>query len=172
MSDVSRRLASMLGRGVVEAVDAARKLQALQIKLLQGELKDRVEHFEPFGLTAHALPGAEHLTVFLDGDRSHGVTLAVCDRRYRVQGLPAGGVALYDADGSKVVLSADGLITLTAATKVVIDAPLLHVQGDILADGDVSDQGGDASMSGMRSVYNGHTHPVSGGSTNVPNQQQ
>lgn len=170
--------ASMLVRGAVAAVNAGRKLQALQLRLLAGEVKDGVEHFEPFGFTSHPKPGAEHLTVFLDGDRSHGITVVVTDRRYRLQGLPEGGVALYDSEGTSFVLSADGEAKLTAAVKVQIDSPMvditgsLHVGQHIVAEGDVADQGG-TTMAGMRAIYDGHDHDLPGGGVTLePNQLQ
>jgi len=69
-----------------------------------------VEHFEPFGFTSKPLPGAEHITLFLDGDRSHGVTIVVADRRYRLTDLADGESALHDAYGNKVHLKKDGTI--------------------------------------------------------------
>lgn len=179
MGEQAKRLASMLGRGVVLAVNAARKLQSLQLRLLADESKDAVEHFEPYGFTSHPLPGAEHVTLFLDGDRSHGVTVVVSDRRYRLTGLPAGGVALFDSADSSVVFSADGKVKLTASLLVEIDAPMveithsLHVGEHIVADGDISDQGGGKSMADSRSIYNDHDHPLPGGATSDdPNQKQ
>ena len=169
---------NMFVRGVVSAVNSLGKLQLLQLRLLWRETKDNVEHFEPFGFTSHPLPGAEHVTVFMDGDRSHGITLVVTDRRYRLQGLPAGGVALYDSAGACVVLSADHRIKVKADTKVLIDSPDVEITGslkvgqNIVADGDISDHT-NKKMSTMRQIYDGHTHPIpGGGATNAPNQQQ
>ena len=178
MSEISRRLGNLLGRGVVSLVNSAGKLQALQLRLLSGEVKDRVEHFEPYGFTSHPLPGAEHLTVFLDGDRSHGITVVVADRRYRLMGLPAGGVALFDSADSSFVLSADGKVKVTASIKVEIESPLttvssdLHVAGDVIAQGDVIDNGS-KSAAAMRGVFNDHDHDQDGGGiTDKPNQNQ
>lgn len=171
-------VANLVGRGVVALANAAGKLQRLQLRLLDGDVKDNVEHFEPYGYTAKPLPGAEHVTLFLDGDRSFGITVVVADRRYRVKDLPDGGVALFDSAGSRIVLSADGRITVTAAAKVVIDSPVVEITGDlmvaqnIVAQGDISDQG-DKSMASMREVYDGHDHDLpGGGTTSEPNQLQ
>lgn len=165
---------SLIARGVVAAVHAAGRMQRLQLRLLAGEVKDEVEHLEPYGYTSHALPGAEHLTLFLDGDRSHGVAIVVADRRYRLQALPAGGVALYDNAGSSFVLNADGTVKTTAVTKVTIDCPLVEATGDlkvggnILADGEVADRGGAKTMADMRDAYNAHQgHNLPGTTPNV-----
>ena len=68
-----RRIGNMLSRGTVAAVNAASKMQGLQLRLLADEVKDSVEHFEPYGFTSHPNGGAEAVAVFLDGDRSHGI---------------------------------------------------------------------------------------------------
>lgn len=107
--DMRRQLGMMLARGSVTIVNAATKMQRLGLRLLAGEVKANVEHFEPYGFTSHAKPGSEHLTVFLDGDRSHGITVVVADRRYRLAGLAEGEVALHDDQGQKVVLMRDGI---------------------------------------------------------------
>ncbi|MBC7213051.1 MAG: phage baseplate assembly protein, partial [Pseudomonas sp.] len=84
---------NFLARGVVALVDAGRKLQGLQMRLTADEVKDGMEHFEPYGFTSNPLPGAEALAAFLGGDRSHGVVVCVADRRFRLQALKSGEVA-------------------------------------------------------------------------------
>lgn len=171
----ARRLGNLLARGVVSAVNAAAKMQTVQVKLLAGEIKDRVEHVEPYGYTAHPLPGAEAVAAFFDGDRSHGVVIVVADRRYRLVGLAPGEVALYDDQGQKVHLTRAGIvvdgagkpITLTNTTKVRMEAPLLEVTGEVKDRCDSSGK----TMAEMRDIYNSHTHPGdSGGTTGTPSQ--
>ncbi len=95
-------------------VNSGTKMQTLQLSLLHNEVKQGVEHFESYGFTSHPLPGAEAITLFLNGDRSHGVTVVVADRRYRLQGLIAGEMAIHDDQGQKVHLLRD---------KVLIETP-------------------------------------------------
>lgn len=114
MAPYVRRLSNLLARGKVLAVNAASKMQTLQLGLLAGERKDGVEHFEPYGFTSCPLPGAEHVTVFMDGDRSHGITIVVADRRYRLIGLQPGEAALHDDQGQKVHLTRNGIEIVTA----------------------------------------------------------
>lgn len=160
ITPLARRVGNMLARGVVTGVEVDGNQQVLQLRLLAGEARDRVEHFEPFGFTSHPKAGAEHLTAFLDGDRNHGIVLVVNDRRYRLSGLPEGGVALYDAHGSSIALNADGTITQTAA--VIYVTGELHVAqnivsgGDVIAAGNVADQGGAHSLKQVRDAHNGH----------------
>lgn len=181
-----RRLSNMVARGSVSLVNAATKMQSLQLRLLAGESKDDVEHFEPYGLTSHPQPGAECVALFLDGDRSHGVVVCVADRRYRVKGLASGevilhddqgqsvylmrgGIKLTDKAGSTVVMQGDGSGSMTFAAGLTINANskivgTLEVTQDITSDAsitaaqDVGDQGGTKTMAGMRSVFDAHTH--------------
>lgn len=182
----ARRLSNMVARGTVSLVNAATKMQSLQLRLLAGESKDDVEHFEPYGLTSHPQPGAECVALFLDGDRSHGVVVCVADRRYRVKGLASGevilhddqgqsvylmrsGIKLTDKAGSTVVMQGDGSGSMTFAAGLTINANskivgTLEVTQNITSDAsitaaqDVGDQGGTKTMAGMRSVFDAHTH--------------
>lgn len=179
------RLKNMLARGVVSLVDPGRMMQALQVRLTAGEVKDSMEHFEPYGYTAHPLAGAEALAAFLGGDRSHGVVVCVADRRYRPKGLQAGEVCLYTHEGDEIRFKNGRIIGVTAgarlevtapevvvsaSVKVTLDTPLVHATKDIKAEGHISDRWG--SMQGMRDRFNEHDHPGdSGGTTGRPNQQ-
>lgn len=181
-----RRLSNMVSRGTVSLVNAGTKMQSLQLRLLAGESKADVEHFEPYGFTSHPQSGAECVALFLDGDRSHGVVLCVADRRYRVKGLESGevilhddqgqsvylmrsGIKLTDKAGSTVVMQGDGSGAMTFAAGLTINANskvvgTLEVTQDITCDAsitaaqDVGDQGGAKTMAGMRSVFDAHTH--------------
>lgn len=168
------RLSTLISRGTVALVNAAAKLQSLQLRLLAGEVKTGMEHFESYGITAKPHPGAEAIAAFLGGDRSHGVVLAVADRRYRVQGLADGEVCVYDDLGHRVHLSRAGIVIHGAGHPVVItDTAKLRVEADIEATGQIKDlcDGAGLTMAGMRGTYNGHTHPGdSGGTTGSPNQ--
>lgn len=137
------RLKQMIARGVVAMVDSARKLQTLQLRLTADEVKDGVEHFEPYGYTSCPLPGAEHLTVFPGGDRSHGITLVVADRRYRLPNLKGGEVALYTDEGDFIHLKRGRIIdietetlNIKAAQGVHFDTPTITQTGSIESVGD------------------------------------
>ncbi|MBK3431399.1 phage baseplate assembly protein [Pseudomonas fluorescens] len=133
----------MLVRGTVVLVDSARKLQALQMRLTAGEVKDSLEHFEPYGFTSNPLAGAEGIAAFLGGDRSHGVLLVVADRRYRIQQLNPGEVAIYTDEGDKVHFKRGRIIdietetlNIRAGTAVNIETPVINQTGQIISDGD------------------------------------
>ena len=136
-------LANILARGVVALGNSASKLQSLQLRLLAGEVKDNVEHLEPYGFTACPLAGSEALAGFIGGDRSHGVVIVVADRRFRLQGLEPGEVALYTDEGDKFHFKRGRVIDLETVTlnvkasdSVNFDTPLIRATGRIESAGD------------------------------------
>ena len=172
-SRAAARIKNMIARAVITAVNDAAKMQTVQISLLADEVKGGVERFQQYGFTGVPREGAEALALFLGGSRSHGIVIAVDDRRYRLKGLEKGEVALYDDLGQKVHLTRDGIeivapiVTVKAENGMRVEAPQLACTGDIVdrCDGD------GVSMSSMRETYNGHNHPGdSGGNTGTPNQ--
>lgn len=136
-------LANVLARGVVALANSASKLQSLQLRLLAGEVKDGVEHLEPYGFTSCPKSGAEALAGFIGGDRSHGVVIMVSDRRFRLQGLKPGEVALYTDEGDRLhfkrgrVLDIETVtLNVKASESVNFDTPLIKTTGRIESDGD------------------------------------
>lgn len=130
LAPLARGLSNMLARGTVVLAKSATKMQTLQVKLLSGEVKDGIEHFEAYGLTARPKSGAEHITLFMGGDRSHGITIMVADRRHRPTGLEEGEVVLYDDLGHKVHLTRTGIVINGGGHVVnVVNAPDMVVDG-------------------------------------------
>jgi len=116
------RINNMLARGKLSSVKADAKMQVLQLQLLDGEVKDRLEHFEPYGFSSHPNPGsAEAAVMFLDGDRSHGVVLVVADRKYRMKGMKQGEVSIKDDLGQTVHLTRDGIVVKGAGLPMTFE---------------------------------------------------
>lgn len=129
LAPMARRFQNFLARGTVARVDATKRMQALQVNLLADETLDGIEHFEPYGLTSHPHPGAEVLALSVDGDRSHTVVIVAADRRYRIEQLEAGEVALHDDGSSSIVLRRGGIIEISAATEIRLVSPKLTHNG-------------------------------------------
>lgn len=178
--DTLHRIRMMVARGTLAGVNAALKLQGLDIRLMADEAKAGVEHFEPYGFTAHPHVGAEVLAVFLGGLREHGIVVQVADRRYRIQGLEAGEVAIYsdeDRDGGhRVHLKRGRLVevrcrrlVIRADEAVEIETPDMKVTGALT---DMTGSGNTRAVHEMRDVYDTHTHTGdSGGTTSPPAQK-
>jgi phage baseplate assembly protein V len=137
------KLMNVLTRGVVALANSASKLQTLQMRLTAGEVKDGMEHLEPYGFTSCPHAGAEALAGFMGGDRSHGVVIVVSDRRYRIQELEPGEVAIYTDEGDKVhfkrgrVIAVEtGTLNITATDSVNFNTPKITQTGQIISQGD------------------------------------
>lgn len=177
-----RELMNTLVRGVVNLVNPAGAIQALQMTLTADEVKDGLEHFEPYGYTSNPHPGAEGLTAFIGGDRSHGVVICISDRRFRLTGLQDGEVALYTDEGDFIHFKRDRVIelqtlnlrinaaesvaiqtaqlTVNASAGVAFDTPLISTTGRIESTGDQVAAG----VSQVRHVHEGSDKkPVPGG---------
>jgi phage baseplate assembly protein V len=126
---LARRIAMMIARAVITTVNDQTKAQSLQITLLADEVSDDVERLQNYGMTSVPKPGAEAVTVFVGGDRSHGLVIAVEDRRYRLKGLAEGEVALYDDLGQVVHLKRDGVL-IESPSKIEVKAPTVLVSAD------------------------------------------
>ena len=130
MRPILNRLANLVSRVVLSRVDDSKKMQLVQLTVLDGETRESVERVQQYGFTSVPKPGAEGVAVFVGGYRDHGLVVAMDDRRYRLTGLQAGEVAVYTDQGDKVVIERGGTIRVTAATKVVISAPLVELAGN------------------------------------------
>lgn len=113
LAPVQRAINNLALRATVKLVNSASKMQSLQLALRKGEAKDNIEHIEPYGFTSHPQAGAEAVTIFFNGDRSHGVAVVVGDRRYRLTGLAAGEVALHDDQGQTIQIKRNKILIET-----------------------------------------------------------
>ena len=136
-------LTRLLARGTVVLANSASKLQSLQMRLTAGEVNDDLEHFEPYGFTSNPLAGAEGIVTFLGGDHSHAIALVVADRRYRLQSLASGEVAIYTDEGDRIHFKRGRIIDIETATlnirassAVNFDTPVINQTGKIVSTGD------------------------------------
>lgn len=159
LQPLHRRVMLMLSRARLNITDDASGLQRAQVSALDGEVRDDVERFQQFGLSAHPPAGAEVLMASLGGSRDHPVIFAVDDRRHRPAGLMAGETVLYNLAGVEIRLLEDNSVLIKSSLKVRIETDRLEVTGEII---DHCDDGG-RSMRESREIYNGHHHPETNG---------
>lgn len=133
IAPLQRRVAMMVARGVLDLVDDSTKMQLAQVKLLADEVAPRLERFQEYGFSSAPAAGAEAVVVFPNGVRSHGIIIAVDDRRYRMAGMEGGEVALYDDLGQAVHLKRDGIV-LKSPLKVTAEAPEITLTAGSDAD--------------------------------------
>jgi len=169
LEPILSRVNLVIARGVVKLVDDTPRMQELQVTLLKGEVMNKVERFQPLGLSSVPLADAEVVVACVGGLREHPLAIVVDDRNYRPTGGAPGEVTLYHPTaGQRIVLKASGDIEITTTGGKVTVAGDLEVSGDVTASGDVKDAGG--TLQGFRDVYNVHTHKETGagGGTTLP----
>jgi len=133
-----RRVRLMISRAVLSAVNDAGGIQLVQVKLLDGEVRDGVERMQNYGFTSAPKAGAEGLMACVSGDRDHGIIVAMDDRRFRLKGLQAGEVAIYSDEGDQIVFKRGRILQVTAGTKLEVITPLATFSGDVQVTGDVT----------------------------------
>jgi len=154
---VKRAIQLSIGRAVLATVTDSTGIQEVKLQLFAGEVKE-MERFQNYGFTSVPLATAEGICVFVSGNREHGICLAIEDRKFRLKDLGSGSVAIYDASGTKIVLTNDGeieingasQININSATKVKVDAPAVELGTGTL----------ESILKGetFQALYNAHTH--------------
>ncbi len=143
---------NLVARAVVNLVDDSKKLQLLQLDVLADETVEDIERVQNFGLTSNPPKNAEAVVLFVNGQRDHGLVVAVDDRRYRIRNLASGEVAVYDQSGSVITLKANGDIEMRPHSGKV------KLTGDLEATGEVT-----AKMGTILPVHlSTHQHAVVG----------
>lgn len=117
LEPIRNRVRMIVSRAIVSYIDDTTKMQILQISVLKGEVKDNVERVQNYGFTSHPLKDAEAVALFINGNKDHGLVIAVDDTRYRFKNLPEGGVVVYDYDGNYIKLTKDNGIEIEAPNK-------------------------------------------------------
>jgi phage gp45-like len=146
----------------------------IQVQILDEETLSNIDRVEPYGYSYRAKAGCQAYIVFPSGDRTRGFALVVGDRQYNLV-LAEGEVALHDDLGQKVHLTRSGMIHDGGGLPItIINTPKVRMETDLEVTGNIKDQCDSTgkTMAGMRTIFNGHTHPGdSGGTTGDPNQE-
>jgi phage baseplate assembly protein V len=104
---ITRKIGSMICCALIKSVEDGGKIQLLKLNMYQDETKDKVERIQEFGFTSNPPDDSEAVVLFIGGNRSHGIVVATDGSKYRIKNLERGGVALYNSNGDKVVLTKD-----------------------------------------------------------------
>lgn len=141
-----RRLASLMfnaiTRGRLAGVTPNARRPMLQLTSLASETKQGVELFMPYGMSAYPA-GGEIVQVQIAATRDHMVALLCDDPALRIPDLAEGEFGFRDRNGQQVVFRVDhievttplavklvatGAVSLTSATKIRLQAPILEFQ--------------------------------------------
>lgn len=126
-----QRLNNAIRRAVVRRYSDAPKQGEVQIDVLSGEVQDRVELFQHYGLSSSPPLGSEAVLIRIGASGDHQIIIATAKRDARPKLPSAGDVALWDVDGHFVALRRDG---------VEIDGPQIRLgTGAVLGVARVTD---------------------------------
>lgn len=178
-----RRIQMIIGRGKVSSVNDGGRVQRVQVQINGLETRDNTPRLAEYGFASFPHPDCDAVLLFLGGDRSQGVIIATNDQRYRLH-LAEGEVAIHDDLGQKVHLTRAGIV-VSSPTKVTVEALDAQVNvktAEVVATTSASVTAPSISLgasgqsllsfvtSAFQALFNGHTHPVPGGTSGVPNQ--
>lgn len=190
-------------RAILGALRLDASIQRAGGEGLAGESLEERDLFQQFGFTSAPPAGSQAIVIPIGGRSSAAVVIATEHGAYRFKLGARGEMAIYNQWGDFVHLKADRSIHVVAQVKVLVETdrvefragtefrvttknvvfdasagaqfntPILRASQDIVAGGNISDAGGAKSMSGMRQVFDTHTHPENdrGGPTSDPIQK-
>ena len=168
----ARKITNMLSRAIVKRITPTTGTQSLQVSLMEGEIRDNLEHPQEFGFTSVAPVGSEAIAAFFGGNRDHGSVLVVFNKETRPKDLNTGETCLYNVDGCKILLKTGGNIEIIAPNQMTITSPTVTLSGNLNVKGDITDKSDSnaRTLSGMRSVFNAHKHTETGQMTQSPTE--
>lgn len=151
---LQRRVMLMVGRVVLKSVSEAMKVQA---SILSEEVRDDMELVQHYGFSSRPKEGAEGVSIFVSGNRDHGLIIATKDKQYEIP-LESGEVALWTDEGDAIHLKRGKIISVKAQSKLEIECPEVTISGKLTVTGEV--QGNGKSLS---------THTHGAGALVAPN---
>ena len=167
--ELQRRVGNLLIRALVSADDDRPMMQLLQVAGRHGEIKDGLEHFQPYGLAFRVLPpdgdgrGAETVVLAIESDLR--ACLPAADRRHRPRDLRPGEVALYsDEDRGngqcRLHFRRGRLVTIQCDTARVEADTLARIEADTIEIAATSRLTLDVRGHGEDRVYAGGAYRV------------
>lgn len=127
------RLKNLIVMGLLNAVDDSNEVQLLKLETLAGVVADKVERVQNYGVTSNPPEGGEAIVVNVGGNSDHPVVIALDGGKYRKKDLKPGEVAVYDKNGSYILLREDGSIEVKAVKDYIINSETVKLGGDTLS---------------------------------------
>lgn len=163
IAPLQRRIMLMICRGVVTMIDDTKKMQTLQVTLLEGECTTLPRH-QDYGFTSYPPVGSEVVAAFVGGCRDNGIIIRCESREHRIKLPNAGDVCVYDSHGNKMVLSPDeNKITIESidTVEIVADRVTVSANNVVVNSNDIALGGAPGDpvvLSSFISTFNSHTH--------------
>lgn len=119
-------------RAIISLIDDSKSIQLIQVEILQGEIKSKVERIQNYGFTGVPPLGGEAVILNFGGNRENAIVLIADNSKYRKKGLQSGEVALYDKNGSYILLRTNGDVVIKPSGKVLLGADTLAATAGVV----------------------------------------
>lgn len=149
---IQNKIFLLVGRAIVTYINNSTDVhhQKVQLSVLKNETLSNVERIQEYGFETYPHTNSEAVSLFLSGDRRHGLVIAIGDRRYRLTDLTEGEVAIYTSEDQ----SAGGhRIHLKSGQKIEINCKDVDITctgtANITANGGINLDGGSSGLKGV-----------------------
>ncbi len=157
---LKNRMMNNTARATLAATSDNEGSQKHQVQLLADEVKDNIEHFQPFGFSSIAPAGSETAIIFMGGNRDHAISFGSDNKKYRPKGGANGDTVVYDINGNVVNLTASKIIiqhsaeVTIIAPKTIVESPEIELNGNVKVAGNLAyGQGGTSgTMTGKGNI--------------------
>ncbi|MCI4410835.1 MAG: phage baseplate assembly protein V [Thiotrichales bacterium] len=143
------RIKLLFGMGMVTLAQT----KTVQVKHSTGVTNDKIKRVHNFGFMSRPVEGSKAYMLFVGGDVSRGIALAVEDERYEIE-LEPGEAAMLDDKGNLVHFTGTGIkvispfsIELTAPTTTITSVTTIN--GDTTINGQTTLAGKTTATGGM-----------------------
>jgi phage gp45-like len=159
---VSARLRGMVTRGKVISATLNPKRCLVQLSGLAGEIRQKIELFLPFGMSAYPSGGEDLILLQVGNSRSHLVALFADASGLRITDLQQGEFGWKDGNAQHIVLRSDRIEIVSPTKDIFITTPV----GNVNINGVVIDEDGNITAPGTINAADEitakNTHTVSG----------
>lgn len=138
LEPIRRRIALMLSKAIIDAVDDTTALQLVKLKILKNEVDTEIERPQQYGFSSVPPAGGEAVVAFIGGNRDHAVVIASDDSRHRPRSNTEGDVFVYHKDGTTFIKLSENMINIEAdGRQILIDQASDKITITGMADVDI-----------------------------------
>lgn len=104
---IRNKIRMLAQRALISLVDDSTNIQLVQVTIMKGEVRDKVERVQNYGLSSHPPNGSEVVLLNMNGNRDQAIAVTVDHSESRKKNLKEGEVSLYSKEGHFILLKND-----------------------------------------------------------------
>ena len=139
VEELINKMRLIVGRCVIAASDYCSNELKVDVELLAGEKRRKLDFLQQYGLISRPMGDVSGLALFVGGNRANGVVVACNGEESAMQKkLGPGEVCLLSPHGQQIYLKKDGSVSIVSGNgEIEVDGKLIVTEG-IEAGGEVS----------------------------------